>query len=112
MENRSAAELLTDVVLVQPEEAIDPGQRAVKDEPMVKTLISSKGQTTIPAKYRARWKSTQVVWEDLPDGSALVRPVPDILSLFGSARSSQLRDPEEKTKARTGWAAQPVKKRK
>jgi bifunctional DNA-binding transcriptional regulator/antitoxin component of YhaV-PrlF toxin-antitoxin module len=79
---------------------------------MVKTLVSSKGQTTIPAKYRARWKSSEVVWEDMPDGSARVRPVPDILSLFGSASSAQLRDPDEKTKARTGWAAQPVKKRK
>ena len=79
---------------------------------MVKTLVSSKGQTTIPAKYRARWKSSEGVWEDMPDGSARVRPVPDILSLFGSASSAQLRDPDEKTKARTGWAAQPVKKRK
>ena len=79
---------------------------------MVKTLVSSKGQTTIPAKYRARWKSSEVVWEDMPDGSALVRPVPDILSLFRSASSAQLRDPEEKSKARTGWAAQTLKKKK
>ena len=78
---------------------------------MVKTLISSKGQTTIPAKYRSRWKSTQVVWEDMPDGSALVRPVPDIMSLFGSAKSAPLRDPGEKTKARSGWAAQSEKKK-
>ncbi len=79
---------------------------------MVKTLISIKGQTTIPAKDRTRWKSTQGVREDLPDGSALARPVPNILSLFGSANSAQLRNPEEKTKARTGWAAQTVKKQK
>jgi hypothetical protein len=48
----------------------------------------------------------------LPDGSALVRPVPDILSLFRSASSAQLRDPEEKSKVRTGWAAQTLKKKK
>jgi hypothetical protein len=79
---------------------------------MVKTLISSKGRSTIPAKDRTRGKSTQGVCEDLPDGSALVRPVPDILSLFRSASSAQLRDPEEKSKARTGWAAQTLKKKK
>jgi hypothetical protein len=71
---------------------------------MVKTRISSKGQTTIPAKFRARWKSAEVVWEDLPDGSAQVRPVPDIMSLLGSAHSGQARDPGEKGNARLGWA--------
>jgi bifunctional DNA-binding transcriptional regulator/antitoxin component of YhaV-PrlF toxin-antitoxin module len=71
---------------------------------MVKTHISSKGQTTIPAKFRARWKSAEVVWEDMPDGSAQVRPVPDIMSLLGSAHTSQTRDPDEKNKGRLGWA--------
>lgn len=71
---------------------------------MVKTHISSKGQTTIPAKIRARWKSTEVTWEELPDGSAQVRPVADIMSLFGSAATKQPRDPKEKSKARSGWA--------
>lgn len=71
---------------------------------MVKTHISSKGQTTIPAKIRARWKSNEVTWEELPDGSAQVRPVADIMALFGSAASKQPRDPDEKTKARSAWA--------
>lgn len=71
---------------------------------MVKTHISSKGQTTIPVKFRARWKSAEVVWEEMPDGSAQVRPVPDIMSLLGSAYTSQARDPDEKAKARLGWA--------
>ncbi len=79
---------------------------------MVKTLISSKGQTTIPAKYRTRWKSTQVIWEDMPDGSARVRPVTDIMSLFGSAKSARLHDPEEKSKARSGWATKREKTKK
>ena len=71
---------------------------------MVKTLISSKGQTTIPAKFRARWKSNEVVWEETPDGGAHVRPVPNILSLFGSAHTAQPRDPKEKEKGRAAWA--------
>ena len=79
---------------------------------MVKPLVSSKGQTTIPAKYRARWKSSQVVWEDMPDGSARVRPVPDILTLFGYASSAQLRNPDEKTKTRTSWATRSAKRKK
>ena len=78
---------------------------------MVKTHISSKGQTTIPVKFRARWKSAEVVWEDMPDGSAQVRPVPDIMSLLGSAHTEQVRDPNEKTKARLGWAEGSAKKR-
>lgn len=71
---------------------------------MVKTRISSKGQTTIPAKFRARWKSLELVWEELPDGGARVSPVPDILSLFGSAKTTLRRDSDEKAKARTAWA--------
>jgi bifunctional DNA-binding transcriptional regulator/antitoxin component of YhaV-PrlF toxin-antitoxin module len=71
---------------------------------MIKTHISSKGQTTIPVKFRARWKSVEVVWEEMPDGSAQVRPVPDIMSLLGSAHTAQARDPNEKNNARTAWA--------
>jgi bifunctional DNA-binding transcriptional regulator/antitoxin component of YhaV-PrlF toxin-antitoxin module len=78
---------------------------------MVKTHISSKGQTTIPAKFRARWKSSEVVWEDMPDGSAQVRPVPDILALLGSAHTEQPRDPDEKAKARLGWAGAVAKEK-
>ena len=73
---------------------------------MVKTHVSSKGQTTIPAKYRARWKSVEVIWEDLPDGSAQVRPLPDIMALYGSAHSDLPRDPLEKSIARDAWAKQ------
>jgi hypothetical protein len=40
----------------------------------------------------------------MPDGSAQVRPVPDIMSLLGSAHTAQPRDPDEKAKARAGWA--------
>ena len=72
---------------------------------MVKTHISSKGQTTIPLHFRTRWKSTEVVWQEMPDGSASVRPIPDIMSLFGSAHTSQPRDPNEKDTSRAAWAA-------
>lgn len=78
---------------------------------MVKTFISSKGQTTIPAKFRARWKTTEVVWEEAADGGAHVRPVPDILSLFGSAHTAQPRDPKEKEKGRAGWSGEKEKVR-
>ena len=71
---------------------------------MVKTRISSKGQTTIPAKLRLRWKSSEVVWDETSDGGAIVRPVPDIMALFGSAHTPKRRDEAEKQKGREGWA--------
>jgi bifunctional DNA-binding transcriptional regulator/antitoxin component of YhaV-PrlF toxin-antitoxin module len=71
---------------------------------MVKTRISSKGQTTIPVKFRLRWKSSEVVWDETSDGGAIVRPVPDIMALFGSAHTPKRRDEAEKQKGREGWA--------
>ena len=72
---------------------------------MVKTQVSSKGQTTIPAKFRARWNASEVAWEELPDGRVVVGPIPDIMSLFGSAQNAQLPyDADEKQKARDAWA--------
>ena len=71
---------------------------------MVKTRVSSKGQTTIPAKFRLRWKASEVVWDETSDGGAIVRPVPDIMALFGSAHTPQRRDEAEKQKGRAGWA--------
>ena len=70
---------------------------------MVKTRISSKGQTTIPTKFRSRWHTSEVIWEEAPDGGAYVRPVPDLLSLYGVARSALPRDPDEKSKAHGSW---------
>lgn len=75
---------------------------------MIKTRVSSKGQTTIPDSIRSRWKASEVIWEAQPDGSARVRPVPDLLSLYGSARSAQPRDPDEKAKARGTWGRKPA----
>ena len=71
---------------------------------MVKTRVSSKGQTTIPAKFRLRWKSSEVVWDETSDGGAIVRPVPDIMALYGSAHTPKGRDEAEMQKGREGWA--------
>ena len=67
---------------------------------MVMTTITSKGQTTIPATIRSSWKTREVYWERQPDGSAVVRPVAGIMSLFGAAQNRVPRDAAEKTKAR------------
>ena len=66
---------------------------------MVKTRISSKGQTTIPSQFRKRWKTSQVFWEMGPKGTAVVRPVPDAMALFGIAGNGRPRDPQEMDKA-------------
>lgn len=66
---------------------------------MVKTQISSKGQTTIPEAIRSRWKVSMVFWEVAPDGSAIVRPVPDAKSLLGIAKTKLPKDPNELEKA-------------
>jgi len=67
---------------------------------MVRTRISSKGQTTIPSVLRKKWKVAQVFWDINPDGTARVSPAPDLMSLLGSAPHGGLRDPDEKKKAR------------
>ncbi|MGO8678278.1 MAG: AbrB/MazE/SpoVT family DNA-binding domain-containing protein [Limisphaerales bacterium] len=66
---------------------------------MVRTRITSKGQTTIPSIFRRKWKASQVFWESNPDGSAVVRPVPDAMALFGIASDGRRKDPREKEKA-------------
>lgn len=63
---------------------------------MVKTLVSSKGQTTIPVMFRKRWHASRVIWTSNPDGSASVRPAPDVMTLLGRAGSKPPRHPEER----------------
>jgi len=67
---------------------------------VVITTITSKGQTTIPNSIRNGWKTREVYWERQSDGSAVVRPVAGIMSLFGAAQNRAPRDAAEKTKAR------------
>lgn len=66
---------------------------------MVRTHITSKGQTTIPSHFRKKWKVSQVFWESGPGGSAVVRPVPGAMSLLGIANNGRPRDPREMEKA-------------
>ena len=67
---------------------------------MVRTLITSKGQTTVPIEIRRQWKGAEILWESCPDGTARVRPAPDVMALFGAARSATPRDAREKVRAR------------
>ena len=71
---------------------------------MVRTQITSKGQTTIPSQFRRKWKTSQVFWESGPGGSAVVRPVPNAASLLGIAGNGRPRDPREMEKARQAIA--------
>ena len=58
---------------------------------MVRTQVSSKGQTTIPVSFRNRWGASEVIWTSNLDGSASVRPAPDVMKLLGKAGSEQAR---------------------
>jgi len=72
---------------------------------MVRTHITSKGQTTIPSQFRKKWKASQVFWESGPGGSAVVRPVPGADALYGIANNGRRRDPRETEKAFDAIAA-------
>ena len=74
---------------------------------MVITMITSKGQTTIPGTIRKFWKTREVYWERQSDGSAVVRPVADVMSLFGAAQNRVPRDAAEKAKAREAMGKKP-----
>jgi hypothetical protein len=67
---------------------------------MVRTFITSKGQMTAPVEFRREWKSDEILWEKCEDGSARVRPAPDVMALYGAAKSALPRDPQEKRRAR------------
>ena len=67
---------------------------------MVRTSITSKGQTTVPVELRRIWRTSEVLWEACEDGSARVRPAPDVMALFGAANDGKRKDPAEMTKAR------------
>lgn len=67
---------------------------------MVKTRISSKGQTTVPRRFLKLWKTSQVLWDLNPDGTARVSPTPDIMALMGSIAEGGSRGHDEKGKVR------------
>ncbi len=54
---------------------------------MIPTNLSSKGQLTIPKRFRKRMKLSgrrRVVIEQLKDGTVVVRPVRSLMDLAGS----------------------------
>lgn len=79
--------------------ALDPVAMWYYTLAMVRTRITSKGQTTIPSEFRKNWKTSQVFWEEGPDGSAVVRPAPNAASLLGIAGDGRPRDPREMEQA-------------
>ena len=90
--------------------ALDSIQKSNTYDLMVRTLITSKGQTTVPIEFRKRWKTADVIWEACPDGSARVHPSPDVLQLFGAAAGPRPKDPKEIDKARAALARAAAKR--
>lgn len=66
-------------------------------EDMVSTRITTKGRTAIPSAPRR-------TWETQPEGSAVVRPLPDAKALFGIVSDGKRRDLREMEKAGRGIA--------
>ncbi|MHB1158644.1 MAG: AbrB/MazE/SpoVT family DNA-binding domain-containing protein [Phycisphaerales bacterium] len=66
---------------------------------MSKATISSKGQVTIPRRFRERMSLTeqrQVEMEQLEDGAVILRPVRSILPLAGQLKLNKpLLPPEQ-----------------
>ena len=67
---------------------------------MVKTRVSGKGQTTIPRHFLKLWKTSQVIWDLNPDGTARVSPQPDIMTLMGSVAEGGPSETAEMSNAR------------
>lgn len=66
---------------------------------MSKATISSKGQVTIPRRFRERMSLTdqrQVEMEQLADGAVILRPIRSILHLAGQLKLNKpLLPPEQ-----------------
>ena len=81
---------------------------------MPQSTLTDKGQTTVPLEVRAALKvkpRQQLEWIVRADGTALVRPQPSALELFGSLKPAK-RFPglqEEKESVRRAVAAQAAK---
>ena len=77
---------------------------------MFQTRLSSKGQVTVPQKFRRRMKLTgrrSVTVDQLPDGAVIIRPAKSILHLAGSvaSRVPPLTIKEERQAAHDAMAA-------
>ena len=70
---------------------------------MIHTRLTSKGQVTVPQRFRRRMKLTgrrNVVIEQRPDGTVVIRPAESILRLAGSVHLRAPRLPvDEERKA-------------
>ena len=55
----------------------------------------------MPIEFRREWGGSEIYWERCEDGSVRVRPVPDVLSLFGAAKSASPKAADEKEAARS-----------
>jgi len=79
---------------------------------MTQSTITDKFQTTIPLEVRRALKLSarqKVTYEIRQDGSAILRPVPQLDDLFGSLKVKRVGTPkEEKRAARLGLARDAV----
>ena len=69
---------------------------------MPQSTITEKGQTTVPLEIREALKipaGSRIEWSIQKDGSAIVRPQPNPLDLFGSLKPSKAFPGRESEKA-------------
>jgi bifunctional DNA-binding transcriptional regulator/antitoxin component of YhaV-PrlF toxin-antitoxin module len=82
---------------------------------MSQSTITDKFQTTIPVDVREALKLTprqRVSYEVRPDGSAIMRPIPNLDQLFGSVRlGRRVASPREEKEATRSAMARVASKR-
>lgn len=82
---------------------------------MSQSTITDKFQTTIPVNVREALKLSprqRVSYELRPDGSAILRPVPNLDQLFGSVKlGRRVGSPREEKEAARSAMARAVSKR-
>ena len=69
---------------------------------MPQSTITEKGQTTVPLEVRQALKipaGSRIEWSIQQDGSAIVRPQPNALDLFGSLKPAKAAPTRDKEKA-------------
>jgi antitoxin PrlF len=81
---------------------------------MLTSTLTDKGQTTVPRKIREALElgpRQRLVWENRPDGSAVIRPLPSVMELAGCLKSNvPFPGIREETGAATAvWASESVK---
>jgi bifunctional DNA-binding transcriptional regulator/antitoxin component of YhaV-PrlF toxin-antitoxin module len=77
--------------------------------------ITSKGQLTLPVKIRRALKlgvKRKVRVTVTPEGTVTMRPLPDVMSFFGTLKSDLPYDPREKETAREAMGQRGARKDK